>query len=167
VDCGEGRGPLDLPARDIHPPDEIVMRLLLTLMMMALTGTLAACAGGPRPLRGPAPLEWRALVGCYRLTQGPATWSFALDSAAERTEAEGARIARSFVPRPEAVREHWLVTERNTVLYVKHEGWGTSMEFVVRGDSLVGMHYMHTDVVGWEPRTPAAAVREPCPAGGV
>jgi hypothetical protein len=159
-------GGLIYRARDIHPHDEIAMRLLLTLMMMAFAGTLAACAGGPRPLRGPAPLEWRALVGCYRITQGPQKWSFALDSAAERTFAEGGRSARSFVPRQEGAREYWLVTDRNTVVYVVHEWWGVSMEFVARGDSLVGMHYMHTDVIGWQPRPPAAAVREPCPAGG-
>ena len=100
-------------ARDIHPPGEIAMRLLLTLTMTAFGSTLAACAGGPRPLRGPTPLEWRALVGCYRLTQGPAKWSFALDSAAGSEE--GARSARSFVPRQEDVREYWLVTDRNTV----------------------------------------------------
>jgi hypothetical protein len=150
-----------------HPPDEIVMRLLLTLMVTAFAGTLAACAGGPRPLRGPVPLEWRALVGCYRLTQGPDTGSFALDSVAEGVWGEGARRARSFVPRQGDVREHWLVTDRNTVVYMVHEGWGHSMEFVVRGDSLVGTHYTHTDVIGWEPREPAAAVREPCPAGGL
>jgi hypothetical protein len=130
-------GRLIYRARDIHPPGEIAMRLLLTLTMTAFGSTLAACAGGPRPLRGPTPLEWRALVGCYRITQGPAKWSFALDSAAERTFAEGGRSARSFVPRQEDAREYWLVTDRNTVVDV-----------------------------GWEPRTPAAAVREPCPAGG-
>ncbi|HEX2081406.1 MAG TPA: hypothetical protein VHG08_27130, partial [Longimicrobium sp.] len=115
----------------------------------------------------PAPLEWRALVGCYRLTQGPETWSFALDSAAEPTSEEGARRARSFVPRPEAVEEYWLLTDRNTVVYVQHEGWGMLMEFVVRGDSLTGIHHMRTDVIGWEPHVPAAAVREPCPAGAL
>lgn len=27
-------------------------------------------------------------------------------------------------PRPEDVREYWLVTERNTVVHRLHEGWG-------------------------------------------
>lgn len=143
------------------------MRLLLTLTMVGFTCALAGCAGRPRPLRGPVPLEWRALVGCYRLTQGPAKWSFALDSTAGPTsEEEGARSARSFVQRREDAREYWLVTDRNTVVYVVRDGWGETMEFVARGDSLVGMHYMHTDVIGWEPRMPAAAVREPCPTEG-
>jgi hypothetical protein len=140
------------------------MRLLLTLTMMGFTCALAGCAGRPRPLRGPVPLEWRALVGCYRMTQGPTQWSFALDSAA--ASEEGARSARSFIRRQEDAREYWLITDRNTVVYVVREGWGVSMEFVARGDSLVGTHYMHTDVIGWEPRVPAAAVREPCPTGG-
>ena len=138
------------------------MRLLLTLTMMGFTCSLAACAGRPRPLRGPVPLEWRALVGCYRLTQAPTLWSFALDSAAGSEE--GSRSARSFVPRYNA-REFWFITDRNTVVYRVMEGWGVSLEFVARGDSLVGTHYMHTDVIGWEPQRPATAVREPCPAG--
>jgi len=137
------------------------MRLLLTLTMMGLTCAQAGCAGRPRPLRGPVPLEWRALVGCYRLTQAPTLWSFALDSTAGSEE--GSRSARSFVQRYNA-REDWLITDRDTVVYRVHEGWGVSMEFVARGDSLVGTHYLHSDM-GWELRRPAAAVREPCPAG--
>ncbi|WP_420128083.1 hypothetical protein [Longimicrobium sp.] len=145
------------------------MRLLRTLTMMGLAGALASCLAGPRPVRGPVPLEWRALVGCYRLTQGPAAWTFALDSAASSSSVQGARAARSlWTARPEYAREYWLVTDRNTLVYVLHEGlWGQVMEFAVRGDSLAGTHYVFTDVVGREPpRVPAAAVREPCPAGG-
>lgn len=143
------------------------MRLLPTLTMTAFAGTLAACAGGPPPLRGPAPLDWRALVGCYQLTEGPAQWSFALDSTAASTSMEGARAARSpGLTRPDYAREYWLVSEHNTLVYVLHEGlWGQVMEFVARGDSLAGTHYVFTDVVGREPpRVPSAAVREPCPA---
>jgi hypothetical protein len=142
------------------------MRPLLTLMMTAFAGTMAACAGGPR-LRGPEPLDWRAMVGCYRLTEGPAQWSFALDSTASSSSLDGPRAARSlWVARPDYAREYWFVTEHNTLVYVLHEGlWGQVMEFVARGDSLAGTHYVFTDVVGREPpRVPSAAVREPCPA---
>lgn len=145
------------------------MRLLWTLAMTALAGALASCSAGPRPLRGPVPLEWRTLVGCYRLTEGPAQWTFALDSTASSSSVEGTRAARSlWTARPEYAREYWLVTDRNTVVYVLHEGlWGQVMEFVARGDSLAGTHYVFTDVIGREPpRVPSAAVREPCPAGG-
>jgi len=142
------------------------MRLLLTLMMTAFAGTLAACAAGRRPLRAPGPLDWRAVVGCYRMTQGPVTGSFVLDSAS--TGEEGVRSAHSLVPpQQQDAREDWRVTDGDTVVYFRHEGWGQVMEFVVRGDSLIGTHYLVYDVVGYEPaRTPAAAVREPCRAGG-
>jgi hypothetical protein len=143
------------------------MRLIGILLMTGLAGALASCAAGPRPLRGPVPLEWRTLVGCYHLTKESEEWSFALDSTASTWE-EGARVARSLrAPRQQDVREYWRVTERNTVVYMVHEGWGWMMEFVVRGDSLTGTQYVFTDVVGREPpRVPAAAVREPCPTGG-
>jgi hypothetical protein len=145
------------------------MRLIPVLLMTGLACAQTACAAGPRPLRGPVPLEWRALVGCYRLTQGSSSlYTFALDSTASTSE-EGARTARSLRTRPEGgreVREDWRITDRNTVVYMVHEGWGQMMVFVVRGDSLVGRHYMLTDVIGWEPHEPAAAVRVPCPADG-
>jgi hypothetical protein len=142
------------------------MRLIPVLLMTGLAGALAACAARPRPLRGPVPLEWRTLVGCYRPTQGPMEWTFALDSTASARE-EGARAARSLMPAwVEQPRAEWLVTDRNTVVYVLHQGWGQMMEFVVRGDSLVGTHRLFNDLIGWEPwSVPAAAVRVSCPAG--
>jgi hypothetical protein len=141
------------------------MRLIPILLMTALAWALAACAAGPRPLRGPVPLEWRTLVGCYGVTSGSEEWTFLLDSTASPSE-EGARAAQSLrAPRQQDVREYWWVTDRNTVVYRVHEGWGQKMEFVARGDSLVGMHYLFYDMDGWQPRGRVVAVREPCPAG--
>jgi hypothetical protein len=51
-------------------------RLIGILLMTGLAGVQASCAAGPRPLRGPVPLEWRTLVGCYHLTKGPNEWTF-------------------------------------------------------------------------------------------
>jgi hypothetical protein len=141
------------------------MRLIGILLMTGPAGALASCAAGPRPRRGPVPLEWRALVGCYRVTKGSEEWTIVLDSTASTSE-EGTWVARSLrAPRQQDVREYWRVTDLNTVLYALHEGWGQMMEFVVRGDSLVGMHYLFYDMDGWQPSGRVVAVRDPCPAG--
>jgi hypothetical protein len=123
----------------------------------------------PWPLRSPHPVDWPTLVGCWRMTSAASGRELvAFDSmlAAEPRPAAGGplRRARSIPPAYQSGRATWRVTERNTVEYVDHAGWGSTWEFVVRGDSLAGRMYAHTHVMEYQPRRlRAAAVRVPCP----
>ena len=146
------------------------MRIVVLLGVM---GTMAGCAPAAGPARGPEPVAWRSLVGCWRQVAPRddgvrVAFDSALSTARSARGREGARQARSFREHLSGVEEYWRVTPADSVLYVVHEGlWGSYSEFAVRGDSLVGRMYTFSDVPGAEPDwRPAAAVRAACPAAG-
>lgn len=145
---------------------------------------LAAAAGGacaprryevppePAPLHESEPVDWRALVGCWRLSD---RWVFALDSVPANLRflapRRGARQARSFLPEHRVPDVFWQVTPRNTVLFVVDDGLhGHRMEFVPRDGRLVGQAIVLTDIVirGAPPQRPreVVAVRESCAEDG-
>lgn len=120
----------------------------------------------PRTMRGPEPVDWRALLGCWRMVD---RWAFVLDSVPAQLRIsrprEGARQVT--VPGGGGSSDvYWRVTPRNTVELVTDAGlWGTFYEFTVREGRLVGRSVSWTDVVGvYHPYVRAAAERSPCPA---
>lgn len=154
------------------------MRLLSLLLVMSTV--LAGCHRGPPPTPGPPtpapqlapmqggaqPLDWRELVGCYRMRSGDRR-VFALDSARAVT-----RVAR---PGPEGraarvdgwrYEAYWQVTPRNTVELVLHGGtWGLRYEFLMRdGGRLIGRQSSWSDMPRHEKPDRAAADRVACPA---
>jgi hypothetical protein len=144
---------------------------LRALALLAVLGMMTGCAPGPRSLRGPAPVEWRTLVGCWQLVAPRddgvrVAFDSTLSTASSARGRAGARDARSLRERLSNPQEYWRVTPENAVVHVVHEGlWGSFSEYVVRGDSLVGRMYTFSDVPGAEPDwRPAAAVRAACPA---
>lgn len=130
-----------------------------------------ACASAPPPLRGPTPLEWRALVGCYQLAAtGAYPWRFVLDSVPATRRFSGttgeAWQSRNLGASAPAEYEFWQITPRNTVTVVEHQfPGGRWLEMVVRGDTLAGrlQTYSHHGRNA-PPPLPARAVRTPCPA---
>lgn len=147
------------------------MRRIVVLGVAGMMAVQAGCASGPRPLRGPSPVDWRSLVGCWRLVEPRddgviVAFDTTLSTARSAQGREGARDARSFREHLSNLQEFWRVTPGNTVEYVVHEGlFGSYSEFVVHGDSLVGRMYLFSDVPSAEPEwRRAAAVRAGCPA---
>lgn len=123
----------------------------------------------PVPLRGPAALDWRALVGCYRM-EGR---YFAFDTVPAapspyHPRVQGGRRAGWLPHRQRVGDSFWWITPRNAVEFIEDDGLhGGIYEFVVRGDSLVGRVHTLTDILGvYPPVVRAAAVRAPCPADG-
>lgn len=122
----------------------------------------------PRALRGPQPLDWRSLVGCYWMdaTRGRPSWPFFLDSfPAKRSPGQsrdGALRARA--PGSGEPDVYWLVTSRNT-LTLKLEGTGFGghhYDFIPSGEQLRGrlLLWFHT---GHSTYSRATARRVPCP----
>jgi|GEM_PF-3336453 len=141
------------------------MRPTAALVLSLLAIFQAACASARPPLRGPAPLDVRALAGCYRVEH----LRFVLDTVPVVTGwrgRESARQARSLPVREGTGRRFWLVTPRNTLEVVfEDELYATRLELVVRGDSLVGRWHVYGDQPHVPPSVhPASGVREPCPA---
>lgn len=119
----------------------------------------------PRPLRGAGPVDWRSLLGCWRVENG----TFVFDSAPAhaRPGAVDARWAE-WLPRRERRGpgvSYWWVTPRNSVEFVRDDGLhGRIYELVVRGDRLVGRIHTLTDIVGaYPPAVRTSAERVPCP----
>lgn len=146
------------------------MRPLFTLALLAIAG--CAPAAGARPGTPDATTDrWKGLVGCYQMNEV----QFVLDSVPETrlySGAPGVRRAR-FAPEPAIVGAYWFINEKGALWVARHDGlWGTSYDFRVSGDSLVGVRWVGTDVPGrGDPPTPAVAVRtSSCPpepeAGG-
>lgn len=148
------------------------MRRMVVLGVAGMMAVQAGCAQGPRPLRGPSPVDWRAIAGCWRLVEphdDAVIVSFHTTPSTARAarRREGARAARSSREHLSNPQEYWRVTPRNTVESVVHEGlFGSYSEFLVRGDGLVGRRYPFSDVPGAELEWKrAAAVRAACPGG--
>ena len=151
------------------------VRRFASLGMLGMTIVTGGCfpetpPPPPWPMRSPHPVDWRTLVGCWRMTSaasGPELVAFDSTLAPQPRPAAGGppRLARSFPPADDArLASTWRVTQGNAIEYVDHSGWGSTWEFVVRGDSMAGRMYAHTHVMGYEPqRLRAAAVRVPCP----
>jgi hypothetical protein len=139
------------------------MRLLFTLVLLVIGG--CATASGARPGTPDATTDrWRALVGCYQVGDS----RFVLDTVPE-TRLHGAQpgIRRArFAPEPAIVGAYWFIDQEGAVWVFRNDGlWGTSYDFRVRGDSLVGVRWIGTDVPDARP-APAAAVAartEACP----
>jgi hypothetical protein len=144
----------------------------LALLLVAVAG--GGCGWSPppppepAPLHGSEPVDWRAVVGCWRLPDG---WVFALDSVPAVLRfvrpRPDARQARSFLPEHRVEDVFWQVTPRNTILFIVDDGLhGHSMEFVPRDGRLVGQGIVLTDIVieGMPRQRPheVVAVREPC-----
>ncbi|HST58704.1 MAG TPA: hypothetical protein VLK84_08455 [Longimicrobium sp.] len=137
--------------------------VLLSMMMGGCTA--GGSAPGPAPLRTDAALDWRALVGCYRVEH----LRFVLDTVPVTTGwrgRESARQARSIPAGERTGKRFWLVTPRNALEVVFEDGlYATRLEMTVRGDSLVGNRHVYGDVPSSPPTVrPASGVREPCPA---
>ena len=139
------------------------MRLLFAFALLVIGG--CAAAPGARPGTPDATTyRWRALVGCYQVGDS----RFVLDTVPE-TRLHGARpgIRRArFAPEPAIVGAYWFINRKGAVWVFRNDGlWGTSYDFRVRGDSLVGVRWIGTDVPGrGDPPTPAVAVRaRSCP----
>lgn len=134
--------------------------LLAGLLMMC--GGCAASAGA-RPGRPDAATdEWRALVGCWRMTNE----QFVLDTVPETEHYREPGVRRARFAPPAIVGAYWFIDEKGKVWVARHDGlWGRSYEFTARGDSLVGRSWVGTDVPDARPApTPATAVRtQSCP----
>jgi len=140
------------------------MKALTALLMVVICAACGARRSTGAPVPDPASPLPRTLVGCYELPEGRRVY---LDSVAQTgTSLAGPGVRRAlFAPDAPIVYGYWFVTRARRIWVVRHDGlWGRSWELEARGDSLVGTHYLHSDM-GWELRRPAAAVREPCPAG--
>jgi hypothetical protein len=142
-------------------------RLRICAAGMILLSASCRPEWAPDPGPGPAALDWRSLVGCYR----DDTWRFSLDSVPfvtrfdNGTNRAGARRGVSSTRRASDV--YWYLTGRNTVVLVMDDHLHkTTAEFVVRGDSLIGRAWSNTDV-SRGPALPYAfeAVRDPCGNG--
>ena len=139
------------------------MRFLIALSLLVIGG--CAANRGAQPGRPDATTNrWRALVGCYRVDDQ----QFVLDTVPETRlhgDQPGVRRAR-FAPEPAIVGAYWFINEKGAVWVFRHDGlWGMSYDFRAKGDSLVGVRWIGTDVPGrGSPPTPAVAVRtESCP----
>ncbi len=135
------------------------MRLLRIASLLIALSPAAASA----QQRADAPLDWRALVGCYR--QGD--WRFALDSipfvGVHNIEPES-RLLRSSHDWDERYETYWRVIAPDSVKLVLDDGLhGVRYHLAVRGDTLTGREQTVTDIVIRIPVRKFTAVREPCP----
>lgn len=158
-----------------------MIRSLAGLWLLVMVAAAGGCISPPVPPPAPAPqpaalpqdagpVDWRVLVGCWRMS---ADWVFALDSLPAINEwildhGPDARRARTF-PVRQRQDVFWSVTPRNTIQLIISNGLhGSRSEFVFRDGRLVGQQWTISDVVipGTPPRAPreVVAVRERCPA---
>lgn len=144
-----------------------MIRVCQTLVVLAVA---AGCAThrGARPGEPDAVSErWRDLAGCYDLGDEQVV----LDTVPEtRLNSGRAGIRRArFAPRPAIVGAYWYVERDGDVWLARNDGiWGMSYELRARGDSLVGVRWIGTDVPNAPPQSvPAVAVAvrtASCPA---
>jgi hypothetical protein len=133
-------------------------RSVFMLTRLAVGG--CAAASGARPGTPDAATDrWRVLVGCYQVGDS----RFVLGTV-PGTRLHGAQpgIRRAgFAPEPAVVGAYWFINEKGAVWVFRNDGlWGTSYYFRAKGDSLVGVRCIGTDVPGrGEPPTSAVAVR--------
>lgn len=144
------------------------MRRLETAVLLGMALGAGGCgrvaSPGPVPGGGTGAVEWRSLVGCWRMGD----WRFAFDSVPVtprhwrgRDDARQARTGPEVNPRFD---EFWRVAPGDTVEFVMDNGlFGNRYLFVARGDSLVGLRHAISDAAGPPPPPQrAAAVRAPC-----
>jgi hypothetical protein len=138
--------------------------------MMAAGGACARPYAPPPPLapmQGSESIDWRAVLGCWRMSE---TMVLALDSVPAVTRfvrREGARQGR-VIPAPAGVGDMlWRTTDRNTIEFLTGDGLhGAMWEFVLREGRLEGRQTTITDIVIEGVEWPVEAVvaeREPCP----
>ncbi len=151
------------------------MRRLASVFLLTTTLALGGCyhlepvqPPPPRALRSPQPIDWRALVGCYRMEalKSFQAFPFALDSVqATRPSGqirEGAMRARApYSGEPEVF---WRVSSENT-LHLSLQGTGIGGQFyelIPRGERLEGRYWIwiHSGHLYWH--SGAAAQRVPC-----
>ncbi|HEU4883148.1 MAG TPA: hypothetical protein VFT45_12900 [Longimicrobium sp.] len=151
-----------------------MMKLRRLFLLVGVTVASGACHRSPAPLpplppgpmRGSEPLDWRAVVGCWRM----GTTRLALDSLPAATlfyAAEpGIRHARVYPPPTRHGDVFWRTTPRNTVEVLIGDGLhGSRTEFVLRDGRLQGRRSIISDVVIPGVERPVEAVvaeREPC-----
>jgi hypothetical protein len=149
------------------------VRTFVWLVLLVAAG--GACVRPPAPppppasgpMRGSEPLDWRAVVGCWRM----GTTGLVLDSVPAATlfyaPREGVRHARLYPPPTRHGDVFWRTTPRNTVEFLVSDGLhGHFTEFVLREGRLEGRRSTISDIVieGVElPVETVVAEREPCP----
>ena len=147
-----------------------IRRIVWLAGMMAAAGACYPPYAPPPPLapmQGSEPVDWRAVLGCWRMSE---TMVFALDSVPAVTNfirREGARQAR-LIPAPRGVGDMlWRTTDRNTIEFLTGDALhGAMYELVLREGRLEGREIPITDIVirGFDrPVVPVVAEREACP----
>lgn len=144
--------------------------VLRSVMVLAVGGCYLQPVEPP-PLRGPRPLDWRALVGCYQMEglQGRPSFPFFLDSVPAKLSSGRSRdgALQAYAPGSGDPDAHWQVARGNT-LELSLEGTGLGgyhYSLIVRGERLEGrlLIWSHTGRNPWYGR--AAARRVPCADG--